>query len=209
MQNCTIILQWEKILDIYKINVTLSNKKVILFSVASRLTYGSQSKTEVGLCVTLSLGRERVLELAGDSLQQGSSRNSGLVKTEGSNKVWATPRGQGDATQQGQGTGRGQWSWAMAEYDLRKGVCCVKYDLWQGVRCVKCTCTQGALSCENWICGHCQGCMWAAALGMEAAPLPWLLCNDTWGHTQGSRTCLEINVATKLTKCQDSNMKEE
>lgn len=58
-----------------------------MFSVASRLTYGSQSKTEVGLCVTLSLGRERVLELAGDSLQQGSARNSGLVKTEGSNKV--------------------------------------------------------------------------------------------------------------------------
>lgn len=51
-----------------------------MFSVASRLTYGSQSKTEVGLCVTLSLGRERVLELAGDSLQQGSARNSGLVK---------------------------------------------------------------------------------------------------------------------------------
>lgn len=59
-----------------------------MFSMASRLTYGNPSKTEVGLCVTLSLGRERVvLELTGDSLQQGSARNSGLVKTEGSNKV--------------------------------------------------------------------------------------------------------------------------
>lgn len=77
-----------KTLDIYKINVMLSNKKVILFSMALRLTYGSQSETEVGLCVTLSLGRESVvLELAGDKPQQGSARNSGLVKTEGSNKV--------------------------------------------------------------------------------------------------------------------------
>lgn len=38
-----------------------------MFSMALRLTYGSQSKTEVGLCVT-SLGRESVvLELAGDT----------------------------------------------------------------------------------------------------------------------------------------------
>lgn len=46
-----------------------------MFSMALRLTYGNQSKTEVGLCVTLSLGRESVvLELAGDRLQQGSCK---------------------------------------------------------------------------------------------------------------------------------------
>lgn len=60
----------KKILKIYKINAVILSNKVILFSMASRLTYGSQSpKTEVGLCVMLSLRWESVvLELAGDTL---------------------------------------------------------------------------------------------------------------------------------------------
>lgn len=60
----------KKILKIYKINAVILSNKVILFSMASRLTDDSQSpKTEVGLCVMLSLGQESVvLALAGDTL---------------------------------------------------------------------------------------------------------------------------------------------
>lgn len=51
----------------------------------------------------LSLGRERVvLELAGDTRCSRALQGTGLVKPEGSNKVGATPRVQGNAIQRGQ-----------------------------------------------------------------------------------------------------------
>lgn len=121
----------------------------------SRLTYDSQSpKTEGGLCVLLSLGPET------HSLQQGSARNCGRVKTR-----YVPLPGYRDAMQWG------QQPWAMAAQDLQ-----------QGVSCFKCTCIGGhqlgLLSWEGdlWSLPRL---LWAATLGMEAAPLLWLLFNNT------------------------------
>lgn len=141
MQNCTVILQWEKILKIYKINaVILSNKKVILFSMTSRLTYDSQSpKTEGGLCVMMSLGPEthcsRALQGTVGVWRQGMCHSQGTER-RGMGAWWDW---------------RGQWPWAMAARDLQQDVSCFKCMGVGGHQL-------GLLSWENCICGYCQGC---------------------------------------------------